>query len=152
MNSLRESKAVTVVKLRFGVLLVMLSLVAFPVFAIDTGPAFEDPETQARYQRLIAEIRCLTCQNQTIKDSNSLLAQDLRREVREQIKAGATDEEIATFMVQRYGDFALYRTPMNERTWPIWVVPPVLFIAALLFFFSVIRKRSKLPIESEDVL
>ncbi len=152
MNSLRESKAVTVVRIRLGVLLVMLNLVALPVFAIDTGPAFEDPETQARYQRLIAEIRCLTCQNQTIKDSNSLLAQDLRREVREQIKAGATDEEIATFMVERYGDFALYRTPMNERTWPIWVVPPVLFIAALLFFFSVIRKRSKLPIESEDVL
>lgn len=133
-----------------SIVVALFVLIAFSAFAIDTGPAFEDPETQARYQRLISEIRCLTCQNQTIKDSNSLLAQDLRREVREQIIAGATDQEIAAFMVERYGDFALYRTPMNKRTWPIWVLPPLVLIVAVLFFMSVIRKRSKLPIDSED--
>jgi cytochrome c-type biogenesis protein CcmH len=76
--------------------------------AIDTGVAFEDPEMQARYENIISEVRCLVCQNQTIKDSNVFLASDLRREIRRMMVEGMTDTEIADFLVARYGDFVLY--------------------------------------------
>ncbi|MEO0365208.1 MAG: cytochrome c-type biogenesis protein, partial [Pseudomonadota bacterium] len=105
--------------------LVILGLVS-PVLAIDQEAAFEDPEMQARYQRVIHNIRCLTCQNQSIKDSNSPLAHDLRREVREQMAHGASDEEIFAFMQARYGDFALYKPPVNAKTIALWASPFVL--------------------------
>ncbi len=135
--------------LRLGVLLIGLG--ALNAGAIDVGPAFDDPELQARYQRLIAEIRCVTCQNQTIKDSNAFLASDLRREVREQLEAGVSDQEIYTFLTARYGDFVLYKTPFNKRTWFIWVFPPVLVLLAAWVFLRTLKKRAALPID-EDAL
>ncbi|MEO0997269.1 MAG: cytochrome c-type biogenesis protein [Pseudomonadota bacterium] len=117
--------------------------------AIDTGPAFDDPAKQARYQRLISEVRCLTCQNQTIKDSNSLLAADLRREIREQMEAGRSDAEIYAFLTARYGEFALYKTPFNARTWIIWLAPPLLLIAGVVAFVSIVRRRARIPLDDE---
>ena len=118
-----------------------------PVAAIDEGPAFDDPVMQARYRELIEQVRCLTCQNQTIKDSNAILAEDLRREIREQMAAGKTDEEIFRFLTERYGDFALYTTPFNRRTWILWLAGPLLLLTGGFVFARTVRRRAALPID-----
>ena len=84
--------------------------------AIDAGKAFDDPEMQARYEEIVSEVRCLVCQNQTIKDSNAFLAGDLRREIRRLMEEGRSDAEIYDFLVTRYGDFVLYRPRMSGKT------------------------------------
>ena len=117
------------------------ALVALPALAIDTERAFEDDAMQARYQRLIEEVRCLTCQNQSIKDSNAPLARDLRAVVREQMAAGATDAEIYAFMQARYGDFALYKPPFSARTALLWLSPLLLIVIGGLAVFRVVRRR-----------
>ncbi len=89
-----------------------------------------DPITEKRLQKLSEELRCLVCQNQNIADSNAELAQDLRREVRGMIKAGKSDKEIIDFMVTRYGDFVLYRPPVQGNTLLLWGGPLVLLISA----------------------
>lgn len=110
--------------------------------AIDTERAFDDPALQARYESLNRELRCLVCQNQTIADSNATLAQDLRREVREQIAAGKTDEEIRRFMIDRYGDFVLYRPRMTATTFLLWAAPVLLLVAGVFTLVRVVRRRA----------
>ena len=101
---------------------------------------------QARYQRLIAEVRCLTCQNQSIKDSNAPLARDLRAVVREQMEAGATDAEIYAFLQARYGDFALYKPPFSARTALLWLSPVVLLALGGFAIVRVVRRRASMDI------
>ncbi len=118
--------------------------------AIDTGIAFEDPELQARYERLIEEVRCLKCQNQNLRDSNAFLAADLRREIRRLIAEGKTDAEILDFLVTRYGEFALYRPRMSGKTLVLWIAPLLLLGGGAAVVTLVLRKRAALPIEDED--
>ncbi|MEL6215293.1 MAG: cytochrome c-type biogenesis protein [Pseudomonadota bacterium] len=125
--------------------LLSIGLVA-QVSAIDREVAFEDVDMQARYQRVIHNIRCLTCQNQSIKDSNSPLARDLRREVREQMASGASDREIYAFMQARYGDFALYKPPLSAKTIALWSSPALLMAIALFALFRTLKRRSQLDI------
>lgn len=113
--------------------------------AIDTGQAFEDPALQARYERLTNELRCLTCRNFPIADSNVPLAADLRREVRELIAAGKSDEEILKFMTDRYGDYVLYDPPVAPRTWVLWAAPILLLGGGVVAAVIVIARKSKLP-------
>jgi len=125
-------------------------LAAAPVaLAVDTGQAFDDPELQARYEKLIAEVRCLVCQNQTIKDSNAFLAQDLRREIRRLIEEGKTDAEIGDFLVDRYGEFALYRPRMTGKTILLWLSPLLLIGIGGYIVARVIRGRMALPLDDE---
>lgn len=133
-------------------LLVLLLLVSASgsSFAIDTGVAFEDPEMQARYEKIISEVRCLKCQNQTIKDSNAFLAGDLRREIRRLLTEGKTDEEIFDFLVERYGDFALYRPRMSGITLWLWIAPGVFVLLGGVVAVRVIRKRMNMPIDLDD--
>ena len=102
---------------------------------------FENPDQEKQYNRLIAELRCLVCQNQNLADSNAELAQDLRQEVYEMIQSGATDQEIVSFMVARYGDFVLYRPPFKATTAFLWIGPFIILIAGLVILLVVIRKR-----------
>ena len=102
---------------------------------------FENPEQEKQYNRLIAELRCLVCQNQNLADSNAELAQDLRQEVYEMIQSGATDQEIVSFMVARYGDFVLYRPPFKATTAFLWIGPFIILIAGFVILLVVIRKR-----------
>lgn len=132
------------------VLLVLVAALAGPALAIDQGPAFEDPATQARYEELIDEIRCATCQNQSIKDSNAMLAEDLRREIREMISEGKSNEEILVFLTDRYGEFVLYRPPVDERTALLWGAPILLLLIAGFVLFRVIRQRTNLPIDDDS--
>ena len=119
--------------------------------AIDTGAAFDDPEMQARYENIISEVRCLVCQNQTIKDSNVFLAADLRREIRRMMTEGMTDAEIADFLVARYGDFVLYNPRKSGKTLILWIVPALLIGVGGIVLVRVVRDRMKMPID-DDVL
>lgn len=131
-------------------ILFALMLVAAPIaLAVDTGQAFDDPVLQARYEKLIGEVRCLVCQNQTIKDSNAFLAQDLRREIRRLIEEGKTDAEIGEFLVDRYGEFALYRPRMSGKTILLWLSPLLLIGVGGYVVTRVIRGRMALPLDDE---
>lgn len=133
-----------------GTLLALLLALALPATAIDTGPAFEDPELQARYERLIEEVRCLKCQNQSIKDSNAFLAADLRREIRRLLEEGKSDAEIYDFLVTRYGEFALYRPRASGKTLVLWLAPALLLLIGFAVLVRVLRRRMRLPIDDDD--
>lgn len=128
------------------VVAIVLTLFLQSSWAIDAAPAFEDPALQARYERLAGELRCLKCQNETIKDSGAQIAGDLRRELREQIQAGKSDEEILQFLTDRYGDFVRYRPPLSPRTALLWAAPILLLLGAVTSAVVVILRRSRLPI------
>ena len=117
--------------------------------AIDSDVAFEDPELQARYEKLISEVRCLKCQNQSIKDSNVFLAADLRREIRRLIAEGKTDPEIVDFLVTRYGEFELYRPRFSGKTLVLWIAPFMLVRLGGFAMYRVVRHRMALPIDDE---
>ena len=119
--------------------------------AIDTGVAFDDPEMQARYEHIIAEVRCLVCQNQTIKDSNVFLASDLRREIRRMMTEGMTDAEIADFLVSRYGEFVLYNPRKSGKTLILWITPALLLGVGGIIIVRVVRDRMQLPIDDETL-
>jgi cytochrome c-type biogenesis protein CcmH len=112
------------------------------VLAIDAQKAFEDPALQARYEHINRELRCLVCQNQTIADSNATLAQDLRREVKEMIAAGKTDDEIREFMIARYGDFVLYRPRMTASNFLLWAAPVLLLLIGSFIGIRYIRRQA----------
>ena len=116
--------------------------------AIDTDKRFDDPELQARYEQLISEVRCLQCQNQSIKDSNVSLAADLRREIARMIEEGKSDEDIADFLVVRYGEFALYRT--TGKTLVLWLAPFLLVLFGVFALVRVVKHRMSLPIGDDS--
>lgn len=134
---------------RFFVMLVAALLMS-PAAAIDTDKRFDDPKLQARYEQLISEVRCLQCQNQSIKDSNVSLAADLRREIARMIEEGRTDEEIADFLVVRYGEFALYRPRTTGKTLVLWLAPFLLVLFGVYALVRVVKHRMSLPIEDDS--
>jgi cytochrome c-type biogenesis protein CcmH len=125
-----------------SLMLIGLFGLALQAFAIDEKIAFQDPEMQERYENINRELRCLVCQNQTIADSNATLAQDLRREVRDMIAAGKTDDEIRDFMIERYGDFVLYRPRMTGTNLLLWAAPVLLLFGGFFVALRVIRNRA----------
>lgn len=124
-----------------------LLLLALQASAIDTDKAFDDPAMQARYEKIISEVRCLKCQNQTIKDSNAFLAEDLRREIRRMLEEGRSDEEIFDFLVVRYGEFALYRPRMSGKTLVLWLALALFIGLGAAIVFRVVRRRMQLPVD-----
>lgn len=99
----------------------------------------DNADLDKRAAALEEELRCLVCQNQTIADSHAGLAADLRREVREQLAQGKSEQEVLDFMVQRYGDFVLYRPPVKSSTWLLWFGPFLLVAAGALLLISRLR-------------
>ena len=100
-----------------------------------------DPVVEARVNKLAEDLRCLTCMGQSIADSQSSFSTDMKREIRSMIVAGKNDKEIMDFMVQRYGDFVLYRPPVKSTTWVLWGGPFLLLIISLAFLGTKLRKR-----------
>ncbi len=129
--------------------IVVLLFLGSTASAIDTAKAFDDPELQARYEHIISEVRCLKCQNQTIKDSNAFLASDLRREIRRMLDEGMTDAQIYDFLVERYGEFALYRPRASGKTLFLWIAPAFLLLGGSFLLVVVVRRRMLLPIDDE---
>lgn len=127
-----------------------LALFTLTVAAIDTEEDLPTPAMQERYDRLINELRCLVCQNNSIADSNAGLAADLRREVRSLLLAGKSDAEILSFMTDRYGDFVLYRPPFVARTWLLWLAPVLLLVVGAFIAMRIVRARAALAATDAD--
>jgi cytochrome c-type biogenesis protein CcmH len=104
---------------------------------------FDSPEKEAMFRRLSEELRCLVCQNQNLADSNAELAQDLRREIYRMVEAGQDEKAVVDFMVTRYGDFVLYRPPVNPTTYLLWIGPFVLFAVGAATLVIMVRNRAK---------
>ena len=111
-------------------------------YANDAAPLADDPVTEQRLISISEEMRCLVCQNESLAGSRSDLANDLRREIRTLIKEGKSDEQIRSFMVERYGDFVLYRPPVKPITWLLWIGPFVILLIGIGFLFSYLRRRN----------
>lgn len=125
--------------------LCLLMFASATVFAIDIEQAFEDPAQQARYENLVSELRCVTCRSQSIADSNVELASDLRRQVRELMAAGKTNDEIKQYMTDRYGDYVLYKPPLAPRTALLWAAPILLVLGGAISAVVIIRRKTALP-------
>ena len=102
----------------------------------------QDPDIEKRVNELAVELRCLVCQNQTLADSNAPLAVDLRNQIREQLKDGASERDVLEFMVARYGDFVLYRPPFKATTLLLWAGPFLLLLAGVALLVRRLRQRS----------
>jgi len=126
---------------RAFLLLSILLLVTPVALAQEARPMAEDPFLEARLNSLSKELRCLVCQNETLADSRADLALDLRREIREQMKAGKSDKEIVAFLTDRYGQFILYRPRVTPVTYLLWFGPFVLLLAGLVVLFRYIKTR-----------
>jgi cytochrome c-type biogenesis protein CcmH len=122
--------------------------------AKEAAPLAGDPVLEQRVLKLAEELRCLVCQNQTIADSHADLAVDLRNQIREKLKAGMSENDIKDYMVQRYGDFVLYRPPMKSSTALLWIGPfALLLVGAAVLFVNLRRRRKRLgqsEISEED--
>ena len=121
--------------------LTLLLLASVPASAGEAVPTAQDPVAASRAVRLSEQLRCLVCQNQTIAESNAELALDLRQQIREQIAAGKTDDDIMQYMVNRYGDFVLYRPPFKATTLVLWLGPALLLIVGVFVLARVLRSR-----------
>jgi cytochrome c-type biogenesis protein CcmH len=123
------------------VLAAMLMTGSVTAFAQASEVAKPDPAVERRLRGLAEELRCLVCQNQTIADSSAPLAVDLRNQLRSQIAAGRSDEDIRTYMVERYGDFVLYRPPLRATTVLLWIGPFALVAVGAFIFWLLVRRR-----------
>jgi cytochrome c-type biogenesis protein CcmH len=128
-------------RLLFVSLLLSLTL-CFAQAKESTGYLFDSPVQQRQFEGLAEELRCLVCQNESLWDSNAPLAQDLRREIYNQIKQGESDEAIKQYLVARYGQFILFKPTFNSATYALWVVPFILLLSAFIVIgFIVLRSR-----------
>jgi cytochrome c-type biogenesis protein CcmH len=113
--------------------------------------ALGDEALDRRVANLAHELRCLVCQNQSLAESNAPLAQDLRNEIREQMAAGKSDQDVIDFMVQRYGDFVLYRPPFKASTFFLWAGPFLFLVLGFFLLFRFLRTRRLAPPQLSDV-
>jgi cytochrome c-type biogenesis protein CcmH len=127
-------------KLNF--LTLFLLLLPLSLFALIESHEFDNTEQEALYLRLTKELRCLVCQNQNLADSNADLAKDLREKAYGMVKSGKSHDEITEYMIARYGDFVLYRPPVNTSTYLLWLGPFIFLLLALLALFYFIRRKS----------
>jgi cytochrome c-type biogenesis protein CcmH len=140
---------------RYPVLLMFMALLALAVsarvFAVDIT-VLPDEKLQQRYEGLTHELRCMKCQNNSIADSPAGLASDLRREIKEMLLAGKTDDEIRAFMVQRYGNVILFTPPLKGSSIWVWMLPGVAAVAGLVIAIRVVRRRAKLVDQDDSVV
>ena len=133
---------------RIVVVITMLLGAWVPIPAKEAQPSAADPVLEERVMKLSRELRCLVCQNETLADSRADLADDLRGQIREQMRAGKSDTEIVNYLTARYGKFILYNPPVDPTTYLLWFGPFVLLLAGLLLLFRYVKRRSGLITES----
>lgn len=131
-------------------LMSLLLALSATAWAGEAAPAADDPALEARMLAIASELRCLVCQNQTIADSHSGLATDLRQDIREQLKRGQSDQQIRDYMTARYGDFILYRPPVDSSTALLWFGPGVMAIGGLGFLWWTLRRRAHMRADAFD--
>ncbi|MFP5380654.1 MAG: cytochrome c-type biogenesis protein [Gammaproteobacteria bacterium] len=133
--------------------LALLLAVASPAHAEAphaAAPNAENPEIEQRLVRLGEDLRCLVCQNESLAGSKAELAEDLRREIREQMKAGKSDAEVIDYLTERYGDFVLYRPPFKPVTWLLWLGPVLFLGAGGAAWYLALRRRRAAATEPPD--
>lgn len=119
-------------------------LTASQAFAIDPLP-FKDAAEEDRFRALTSELRCVMCQNQSLADSNAMIARDLRKEVFALMQEGKTDAEIKAFLTERYTDFVLYDPPLQSKTWLLWFGPLAILLAGVIVVIMIVRRRAAGP-------
>ena len=132
------------------VVIALLVLLAAPAAAVDTEAPLESAEQQGLYRKLLEEVRCMVCQNQNLADSDAPLARDMRRELRRMVEGGASEGDVKQFLLDRYGDFALYRPRLAPNTVLLWVGPGLIVALALGAIAMTVRRRMRMPIPEED--
>ena len=125
------------------------ALLAFALASTFAAPG-GDEQLDARVHALSHQLRCVVCQNQTLADSQAELAVDLRRQIREQMRAGASDEAVKDYLVQRYGDFVLYKPPLNPVTWLLWFGPLLLLACVVAAIVRSRRRGARSPAALDD--
>ena len=133
-------------RILFLLLLIGLGLGSNSSRAAIEAYQFDSPQMEADYKQLIAELRCLVCQNQNLADSDAELAQDLRRETYEMLRQGKSPQQVMTFMVERYGDFVLYRPQFKSSTYLLWLGPFLLLVIVLAVVVRRLRAAAR-PVE-----
>ncbi len=131
-------------RIRILPVLLMAFLLANAARAVENHPPLANPVLERRYQHLTEEIRCLVCQDQNIANSPAPLAANLRYEVRRLLFAGATNAAIKRYLTRRYGDFVLYKPPVQPDTWLLWFGPFALLLIGLTMILLLIRQKSRL--------
>ncbi|WP_284450231.1 cytochrome c-type biogenesis protein [Spongiibacter tropicus] len=131
-------------------ILLMLLVLALPAMAVIETYQFDTELQRQRYNAFIEELRCPKCQNQNLSGSDSAIAQDLRRQIHQMIMAGKSDIEITQYMVDRYGDFVLYRPRFNAATAVLWLGPVVLLVLGLGIWAMLSRRRKSTVPENDD--
>jgi cytochrome c-type biogenesis protein CcmH len=141
-----------------NLLAILLTAALFALVPLSAGagtaaPLAADPVLEERLMTLAGELRCLVCQNQTLAESNAELAADLRNEIREQMRRGASDKDVVDYLVARYGDFVLYRPPLKGSTLLLWSGPGLLLLAGIVFLArTLLRRRQRgvpLPLSAQ---
>jgi cytochrome c-type biogenesis protein CcmH len=129
-------------------LLILLALLAAPLAAQDSLPPapyayrqLDDPALEAKARALMETIRCLQCQSQAVGDSDAQIAGDMRHEIRTRIAAGESPEEVRAWLIERYGDYVSYEPRVTAMTWPLFAIPALLFLAALVIVGRRLRRR-----------
>jgi cytochrome c-type biogenesis protein CcmH len=117
--------------------------------AMDANGQLVDSALQARFEHIAAQLRCLVCQNESIADSNVELASDLRRQVREMLVAGKSDDAILDYMTDRYGEFVRFSPPLEPKTLLIWGAPFIVLLAGVGIIVGIVRRRSRMPIDED---
>ncbi|MGB0864989.1 MAG: cytochrome c-type biogenesis protein [Granulosicoccaceae bacterium] len=128
-------------KLRKVLMALCLSVLATVSQAAIDAKSFDTPQKEQLYNQLIADLRCLVCQNQNLADSNAELAVDLRTQVHEMVSRGDSGKQVSDYMVERYGEFVLYRPPINARTMVLWGGPLLALLIALGIAWQITRSR-----------
>jgi cytochrome c-type biogenesis protein CcmH len=125
-------------------ILLLLLLTAFAFIASAMEPMdYRDAAEEQRFRTLTEQLRCVMCQNQSLADSNAMIAHDLRLEILRLMREGKTDEQIKQYLVERYTDFVLYKPEVKPMTWLLWFGPGVLVIGGVAVIFAIVRKRSR---------
>jgi len=119
-----------------------IACAAGPGWAVTAGEQLDDPALEARARTIGKTLRCLVCQNQSIDDSNAIVAQDLRRLVRERLLAGDEDDAVIAYIHARYGDFVLLKPPLKPETYLLWAAPALSLLLGLLAARSALRRRT----------
>lgn len=141
---------ITIGSLRRYLVVLVLSFISFQGYASEAVPVAEDPVLEKRLVNLAENLRCLVCQNESLAASRADFANDMRREIREQMRMNKSDEEIVAFLVERYGDFILFNPPLKSTTWLLWFGPFTLFFiggAALIFYL----RRRRIQISEKEL-
>ncbi len=125
------------------VLVLALCLAPLAARAVEPGEMLADPSLEARARAITAELRCVVCQSESVDESNADIAHDIRMLVRERLTAGDSDDQVRGYLVERYGEFVLFRPPMSWRNAPLWLAGPALLLVGGALAFGFVRRRSR---------